>query len=40
MILLSYLLLIVAGATVVVCGGTDVACIPTVAGILAVAGVL
>ncbi len=40
MILLSSLLLIVAGATVVACGVTAVACIQTVAGILAIAGVL
>ncbi len=38
MILLSFLLLIVAGDTVVACGVTDVGCIQTLAGILAVAG--
>ncbi len=38
MILLSSWLLIVAGATVDACGITAVACIQTLAGILAVAG--
>ncbi len=40
MLLLSSLLLLVAGAPAVACGVTAVVCIQTVAGILAVAGVL